>query len=167
MSHYFENDSSLKSEQKTIWVKINNQDFTFLVDNGVFSKKRLDFGTRSLLEAISSEEIKGDILDLGCGYGAIGIYLKKNYPVMVDMIDVNKRSLKLDLKNAEINKVDVHIFESNCYQNIQKKYDFIITNPPIRVGKKILYSILVDAKKYLKKNLISDIVNKVINGGKK
>lgn len=152
MSHYFENDPKLKSDEKQIKVKINNEDFTFYVDNGVFSKKGLDFGTRSLLETISKEKIKGDILDFGCGYGPIGIYLKKIYPVTVDMIDVNKRSLKLALKNAEINKVNVNIFESDCYQNVIKKYDFIITNPPIRVGKKILYDILIGAKEHLKKD---------------
>lgn len=152
MSHYFENDPSVKSEEKQIKVKINGQDFTFWVDHGVFSKKGLDFGTRSLLEAISSLSIKGEILDLGCGYGPIGIYLKKTYPTVVDMIDINQRSLKLAFQNAKENKVNVHIFESDCYQKVDKKYDFIITNPPIRVGKKILYTILLNAKKYLKKD---------------
>lgn len=151
MSHYFENDPTLKRNEKQIKVKINSQDFAFYVDNGVFSKKGLDFGTRTLLETISKEELTGDILDFGCGYGPIGIYLKKNYKVEVDMIDINKRSLSLAKRNVEINKVNVHIFESDCYQKVQKKYDFIITNPPIRVGKEKLYQILEDAKKYLKK----------------
>lgn len=152
MSHYFENDSTLKSEEKQVRVKINENDFIFYVDNGVFSKKGLDFGTRSLLETLSRKDIKGNVLDLGCGYGPIGIYLKKIYPVIVDMIDINKRSLNLAKKNAEINKVNVNIFESDCYQKVTKNYDFIITNPPIRVGKKILYNILIGAKKHLKKD---------------
>lgn len=152
MSHYFENDAALKSEEKIIKVKIRNRDFSFYVDYGVFSRKGLDFGTRTLLETISKEEIKGDVLDFGCGYGPIGIYLKKYYPVNVDMLDINKRSLKLAFKNAKINEVNVNIFESNGYQKIGKKYDFIITNPPIRVGKKILYNILIGAKEHLKEN---------------
>lgn len=151
MSHYFENDATLKSDEKQIKVKINNKDFLFYVDNGVFSKRGLDFGTRTLLETITKEPIKGEILDMGCGYGPIGIYLKKTYPVEVDMIDINKRSLNLSKKNATQNKVSVNIFESDAYQNIQKKYDFIITNPPIRVGKEKLHQILIGAKKYLKK----------------
>ena len=68
------------------------------------------------------------------------------------MIDINKRSLDLARKNAVLNGVDVHIIESNGYENIDKKYDYIITNPPIRVGKKILYSLLLEAKHYLKEN---------------
>ena len=68
------------------------------------------------------------------------------------MVDINKRSLDLSLKNAKLNNVTVNIFESNLYENINKKYDFIITNPPIRVGKKILYQLLFEAKKYLNKD---------------
>ncbi len=150
MSHYFENDKNLKSEEKKIFVKIKNQEFSFYVDNGVFSKKGLDFGTRTLLENL--EDIHGDILDFGCGYGPIGIYLSKALSVNVDMIDINKRSLSLAHKNSILNKVNTNVFESNIYENIHKKYDFIITNPPIRVGKEILYKILIDAKNYLKKN---------------
>ncbi len=149
MNHYFEN-SDLKHNIQKIKVKINNCDFTFMTDNGVFSKKGLDFGTRSLLENLDS--IKGDVLDFGCGYGPIGIYISKLTSANVDMVDVNLRSLDLAKKNAQLNQVKVNIFESNIYSNISKKYDFIITNPPIRVGKKILYEILFDAKNYLKPN---------------
>ena len=150
MSHYFTNDDSIKSEIKKVNVRLKNQSLSFYTDNGVYSKKGLDFGTRSLLETL--EPIQGDVLDLGCGYGPIGIYLKKEFPVTVDMVDINKRSLELARKNAVLNEVDVHIIESNGYENITKKYDYIITNPPIRVGKKILYSLLLDAKEYLKEN---------------
>ncbi len=146
MSHYFTNDE-VKSEEKQINVIINDTKLKFITDNGIFSKKGLDFGTRTLLENI--ENIKGNILDFGCGYGPIGIYLKKTFDVNVDMVDVNKRALSLALKNAELNNVKVNIFESNIYENVSKKYDAIVTNPPVRVGKKILYDILFGAKKYL------------------
>lgn len=151
MAHYFENDKNLKSEEKKIKVHIGNKELFFYTDNGVFSKKGLDFGTRSLLENLP-DDIDGDVLDLGCGYGPIGIYLKKTFSVNVDMIDINLRSLKLAKKNAELNNVNVNIFENNAYENIQKKYDYIITNPPIRVGKEKLYEILFGAKNYLKEN---------------
>lgn len=149
MSHYFTNDY-VKSEEKVVKVKINEEDFTFITDNGVFSKSGLDFGTRTLLENLKLEEIKGEVLDFGCGYGPIGIYVAKSTEALVDMIDVNKRSLELAKKNALLNAVNVNIFESNIYEKVSKKYDFIITNPPIRVGKKILYQILFEAKNYLK-----------------
>ena len=77
MSYYFTNDENLKSEIRTNKVIIDNLSFTFYTDNGVFSKKGLDFGTRTLLENIDLELIKGSVLDFGCGYGPIGIYVKK------------------------------------------------------------------------------------------
>ena len=82
------------------------------------------------------------------------------------MIDINDRAISLAKKNAKLNEVDVNIFKSNIYENIDKKYDYIITNPPIRVGKKILYEILFKAKEYLKENgKLLFVINK--NGGAK
>ena len=107
-----------------------------------------------MLDVIRYDKVnteKPSVLDFGCGYGPIGIYIAKNTNANVDMIDINERALKLSKDNAKINKVDVNIFESDIYTNITKKYDYIITNPPIRVGKKILYKILIGAKDYLKK----------------
>ena len=68
------------------------------------------------------------------------------------MVDINKRAINLTLKNAELNKVNVNAFESNIYSNVSKKYDYIVTNPPIRVGKKVLYQILFEAKQHLNQN---------------
>lgn len=149
MSHYFMNDDSVKSNEKVTKAMIQGQLFTFWTDYNVFSKNGLDFGTRTLLESIDIKSLKGKILDFGCGYGPIGIFLAKNN-LQVDMVDVNLRALHLAEKNAEINRVNVSIFESDIYSNITEKYDAIITNPPIRVGKKILYEILIGAKEYLK-----------------
>ena len=151
MSHYFTNDINLKHNIDKKNVVINGKEFTFFTDNGVFSKKGLDFGTRTLLESLPND-LKGDILDFGCGYGPIGIYLKKVYDCNIDMLDVNERSANLAKKNAELNDVEVNIFLSDIYSNVNKKYDYIVTNPPIRVGKQILYKILFDAKDYLKEN---------------
>ena len=150
MSYYFDNDTKVESKEVTTKAEIGNTLFTFITDNNVFSKRGLDFGTRTLLENVGN--INGDVLDFGCGYGPIGIYLKKKFNVSVDMIDINKRALNLALKNAKLNNVDVMIFESNIYEQVTKKYDYIITNPPIRVGKVILYEILINASNYLKEN---------------
>ena len=88
---------------------------------------------------------------MGCGYGPIGISIKKEKAdTNVDMVDINNRSLNLASKNASANGVAVSIFESDGYTNITKKYDYIISNPPIRVGKKILYELLFGAKEHLK-----------------
>lgn len=149
MNHYFTNNE-LPSNIKQNIIVINEKKYIFLTDNGVFSKKGLDFGTRTLLESLELNKIKGDVLDFGCGYGPIGIFVKDNTDSLVDMVDINKRSVHLSKENAKLNNVEVNIFESDIYSNINKKYDFIITNPPIRVGKKILYEILFKAKQHLK-----------------
>ena len=160
MPHYFTNDY-VKSNQKTVNVIVKDTKLKFIVDNGVFSKKGLDFGTRTLLESIELNKIKGDILDFGTGYGPIGIYLKKVTNANIDMIDINERALNLAKENAKLNKVNVNIFKSNIYENITKKYNAIVTNPPIRVGKKILYDILFNAKNHLKeKGELWLVVNK-------
>lgn len=160
MSHYFTNDK-VKSEEKEITVKIKNTKLDLIVDNGVFSKKGLDFGTRSLLESLDIEEIKGNILDLGCGYGPIGIYLALNTKANIEMVDVNLRALSLAQKNAKLNKVKVDIYESDAFSNINQKYDYIITNPPIRVGKEKLYEILYESLKHLKeKGKLIFVINK-------
>lgn len=149
MTQYFENKPTSKSNPKETIATIKGKTIKLTTDNGVFSKKGLDFGTRTLLENLPLEKINGKVLDFGCGYGPIGIFIAKETSSQVDMIDINERSLKLAKKNAELNQVTVNIFESNIYSNIKEKYDYIITNPPIRVGNKILYEILYGAKKHL------------------
>ncbi len=161
MNQYFDNNENLKSKIEIKKVKINHHDFTFATDNGVFSKKGLDFGTRSLLEMIDANKITGNVLDFGCGYGPIGIYIASMTNAKVHMIDINRRSLELARKNVNLNHVNVQIYESNLYENVKETFDTIISNPPIRVGKEILYKILFEAKNHLKKggNLII-VVNK-------
>ncbi len=152
MSHYFVNDESLEHDEHVIDVKIKNYNFKFLVDNGVFSKSKLDYGTRLLLETIDTSKINGNVLDFGCGYGPIGIYLSRTTNASIDMIDVNERCISLAIKNLKLNCLSANVFYSDIYSNVCKKYNYIVSNPPIRVGKKILYSILFDAKKFLEKN---------------
>lgn len=152
MAHYFENDENLRSKEQQILVNICDIPFQFMTDYGVFSKKGLDFGTRSLLETIDVSKIQGKVLDFGCGYGPIGIYIAKTTNSEVHMIDINRRVLELARKNVSLNHVNVNIYESNIYENVKEKFDFIISNPPIRVGKEILYKILFQAKDYLNTN---------------
>ena len=152
MAYYFDKNTNIESKEVTTRAELNSKLYTFKTDNNVFSKRGLDFGTRTLLESIDFKSINGDVLDFGCGYGPIGIIIKSNTDANVDMVDVNLRALNLAKNNASINKVDVNIFESDIYSNVDKKYDYIITNPPIRVGKKILYEILIKAKEHLKEN---------------
>ena len=155
MSMYFENDPNIKSIQKKVSIHINDLILPMYTDNGVFSKSKLDFGTRCLLENLPLEEIKGEILEVGCGYGVIPIILTRIVDKIesFDAVDVNKRALHL----AEMNKKEnlapkVNFFLSDCYKNINKKYDVIISNPPIRAGKNIVYEIVMNARNYLKED---------------
>lgn len=136
MNHYYSENPDTISDEKKIIIKINDINLDIITDNGVFAKRGLDYGTRTLLDSIDTDRIKGSVLDFGCGYGPIGIYIKKKTKASVDMLDINERSVNLSIKNAKLNKVDVNVFKSNKFENVKNKYDFIITNPPIRIGKK-------------------------------
>lgn len=151
MAQYFDN-VELKSNIKKIIVNILGHSFSFYTDNGVFCKDRLDYGTRLLLENIDWENINGDILDVGCGYGPIGIIASKITDNKVYMCDVNKRALHLTEMNNKLNNTSCEVFESDCYQNVNLKFDTIITNPPIRAGKKIVNEMIFNAKNYLNNN---------------
>ena len=153
MGQYFENDNNLPSNIIRTESFILGKKFTFFTDNGVFSKDGLDFGSRLLLETIPLEEVGGKVLDMGCGYGVFGIVLNKIVSCSVDMCDVNLRALHLSEINARENGCSsVNIFESNCYSNVNSKYSCIVTNPPIRAGKKIVYDIVMNARDYLENN---------------
>ena len=150
MGHYFINDENLKSDIKEYKIKIEDILFNFKTDNGVFSKGELDFGTKVLIDTVLKEEILGNVLDLGCGYGVIGIVLNKIKNVYVDLIDINKRAVHLTKLNIKDNDCkNIKCFESDGYFNINKKYNVIISNPPIRVGKEKLYNLIIDAKEHL------------------
>lgn len=152
MSHYFINDTTVKNNKRKTEVFVQGHKFVFWVDNGVFSKKGLDFGTRTLLETLPLNTMAGEILDFGCGYGPIGVVTAKLSQSKVDMLDINNRALDLARQNIIENDVEINIIKSDLYSKVTKKYDYIISNPPIRVGKEILYKILFGAKEYLKDN---------------
>ena len=152
MSQYFDNVDLPSNMMRTESVILGKK-FIFFTDNGVFSKDGLDFGSRLLLESIPLEEVGGKVLDMGCGYGVLGIVINKLTSCDVDLVDVNRRALHLAEINAKENKCyNINIFESNSYDKIISKYAVIITNPPIRAGKKVVYDIVMNAKDYLEDN---------------
>lgn len=152
MNQYFNNNKNLKSNTVENKAVINDKEFIFYTDNGVFNKKGLDFGTRLLLENINLEN-KYSFLDMGCGAGIVGIFLLKNNPqYKIDMVDVNERALGLTKKGLEKNNLNANVFYSDVYENIKSKYDSIITNPPIHAGKEKVYEIIKEARKYLTEN---------------
>ncbi len=143
MEHYFTNGDNLKSEIRRINYSLDAYNFTFNSDNGVFSKNRIDYASSLLVKTfLASHKDFSKILDMGCGYGFIGIVLSKTLNKHVDMVDINKRALHLAKMNIEENEVDVTAWESNIYESVLEKYDLIITNPPIRAGKEVLMEFL-------------------------
>ena len=152
LEHYFTNNENLKSELRKITYKYKDFELTFFSDNGVFSKDKLDYGSSLLLETFFEQKSPGNlrILDVGCGYGYMGIVIAKILGYDVTMCDVNKRALHLAEKNCLENNVSAQVIESNIYSNITDIYDLIITNPPIRAGKDVVYGILDEAREHLK-----------------
>ena len=129
-------------------VDLLGEKMTFLTDAGVFSKKMVDFGSQLLLKCL--EVNQGEtVLDVGCGYGPLGLSLVKAYGVEATMVDINNRALDLARKNAERNKVEATIFQSNIYEQVKGKFDHVISNPPIRAGKQVVHEIIEKSKDFL------------------
>lgn len=155
MEHYFTNNPDLKSELREIPYILNGVNFNFFSDNGVFAKNKIDYASNLLVNSFLKQHEKNSLktlLDVGCGYGFMGIVLAKILDYDVTLIDVNKRALHLCERNIKLNEIKGKAFLSDAYQNIDNKYDYIITNPPIRAGKETVMKILASAKDYLKED---------------
>ena len=153
MTHYFSRDNqTLKSNPQVIAFSVNNTPLKFNTDNGVFSKNSFDRGTEVLLHFLEVKPSVKTALDLGCGYGVVGVYLNKVYNVKMDMVDVNDRAIALAKSNVALNECEGTVFESDGLNSVTKKYDLIITNPPIRAGKEIVYRFFEDSASHLEDN---------------
>ena len=142
--HYYSKNQSVDSKPKFWDFELRNVKFRFKSDNGVFSKSEVDFGSRVLIDSFQIPSINGDVLDVGCGYGPIGLSLAKLMPERtVHMVDVNERALELSRENAHLNRVsNVKVYESDRLMNIeQNEFAAIVTNPPIRAGKQVIFDI--------------------------
>ena len=129
-------------------VDLLGENMTFLTDAGVFSKKMVDFGSQLLLKCL--EVNQGEtVLDVGCGYGPLCLSLAKAYGVQAIMVDINNRALDLARQNAERNKVEATIFQSNIYEQVEGTFDHVISNPPIRAGKQVVHEIIEKSKAFL------------------
>ena len=156
-NHYYTKNPESISQQKHWTYRLKGNTLSFTSDNGVFSKNTVDFGSELLVESydIPEQFQKASLLDIGCGYGTMGLAYGKAYPELsIEMIDVNERALVLAQENAKkngIHNVDIH--ESNLYDSVKKsQYEIIISNPPIRAGKIVVHTILEKAYDYLAEN---------------
>jgi 16S rRNA (guanine1207-N2)-methyltransferase len=152
MAHYFENDETLKSEKRSLNFAYKSVNLTLLTDVGVFSKNEIDEGSIGLLNVVTSLDLKGKILDVGCGYGTLGLTIAKLFPLVeVTMFDINERAVDLTKQNISTNNINnAQVFVASTYQALTKDdYTTIVINPPIRAGKQVYYPLLSEAFDYL------------------
>lgn len=151
MSHYFENDEALKDESLSIHFSIHDKTYTLQSNSGVFSKDKLDTGTNILLETVLENEYNPKTcLDLGCGIGPIGIVLLSNWNTEMTMIDVNQRAIDLANENLKRNRLEATVL---CQDGIKEGiFECILLNPPIRTGKKMIYSLFDQCIDHLSEN---------------
>lgn len=150
---YFATDPTSKHDEHLVDYHVADLDLKFTTDAGVFSKMRVDYGSGVLIKTMKDVNFpEGDILDVGTGYGPIGLFAAKFWPnSTVEMVDINERGLNLARRNAVVNQIkNVDIHTSDIYADIHgQSFGLILTNPPIRAGKKVVSAIIAQAKNYL------------------
>jgi 16S rRNA (guanine1207-N2)-methyltransferase len=152
MSYYFDKDPTMECQVREIKFSLFGREYKYYTDNGVFSKSRIDEGSYIFLKILLPLHLTGRILDLGCGYGPIGLTIALNSnEARVDLADVNSRALALASKSsARLNLTNrVTCLQSDIYEKIEGPYDSIVVNPPIRAGKVVINQMFAGAKQYL------------------
>ena len=153
MNHYYTDNSDLDSLRREFKFYFDNEVFSFTTDNGVFSKSNVDYGSYILLKSIYQRQLGSCLLDLGSGYGPIGIILKRFHPDMeVEMVEVNPRAVELSILNCTNNRADIKVHLCDDILKLDQKFDTIAFNPPIRAGKEVIYGLYEKAEKILKEN---------------
>ncbi|MDR6120728.1 16S rRNA (guanine1207-N2)-methyltransferase [Bacillus sp. SLBN-46] len=153
--HYYSRTQKVESDPKFWDFTLKNNLFRFKTDNGVFSKREVDFGSRLLIESFEMPQTEGFVLDVGCGYGPIGLSIAKQYhDRVVHMVDVNERAIQLSKENAALNKIEnVKVYESDRLINVKEmNFAAILTNPPIRAGKQTVHDIFEQSYNHLVSN---------------
>ena len=142
--YYTENPASAQAEREITLTALGYQ-LRFTTDAGVFSRDGLDRGTEILLNALPM--LYGRVLDLGCGWGVVGVALGKRQPKLeIVMTDVNARAVALARRNLAANGVRAAVVQGDGYASVEGTFDAIVTNPPIRAGKALIYQLFDDAR---------------------
>ncbi len=150
MAHYFTDNRNLEENRKEHSFRFSGHLYTFVTDNGVFSKTGVDRGTEILLEACLDEHLYGRVLDLGCGYGVVSAVLGTAFPsVKMTAVDINPRAVELTQINCAQNHVPCDAFVSDGFAAVDGLFSHVVTNPPIRAGKAVIYGMFEDSFRHL------------------
>jgi len=147
MTHYFTNDPNLPDDLRTFPYYFGGHKLQFTSNSGMFSHGHVDHLSDLLMRTIPP--LQGTLLDLGCGYGAIGVSLGKAYGLSVTLADCNERALHCAEINANFNDVKRECLSSDCFDNIPGKFDAITLNPPIHAGKDVVYRMFEQSTDHL------------------
>ncbi|WP_337103268.1 class I SAM-dependent methyltransferase [Paenibacillus sp. YIM B09110] len=150
-NHYYSESPEVKHNRQQHTFDLRGYAFRFMTDAGVFSKTGVDYGSRVLIDVM---EIAGDakVLDVGCGYGPIGLTAAKlAQQGHVTMIDINERAVELSRENARLNGItNVTVVQSDIYAAVkEQRFNTIVTNPPIRAGKAVVHRIFEEGYELL------------------
>jgi len=147
--HYYTENPRSAHDERRVTLRALGSALTFTTDAGVFSRDGLDRGTEVLLEALPP--LVGRVLDLGCGWGAVGVALGRKYPALdIVMTDINRRAVELARRNLAENGVQATVVQGDGFAAVEGSFDAIVTNPPIRAGKAVIYGLFAQARDYLK-----------------
>ncbi len=164
--HYFTEKPTSELKTKEISALIKNHLFTFLTPSGVFSFARLDKASFLLAQnAVIKPQWK--VLDLGCGFGFIGISIKKLFPSTdVYLTDINTRAIKFAKQNSKLNSTKVTVLQGSLYEPVKNiKFDTILVNPPMKAGRELCYKIIEQSKPHLEKGGLLQLVALHNRGG--
>jgi 16S rRNA G1207 methylase RsmC len=158
--HYFSSSPQSETNYGLVRTKFFDKNFEFITASSVFSKRRIDTGTQLLIKSMILPKT-GTILDIGCGYGAVGITAAALNPTLqVYLTDVNARAVSLAKKNITRNRAfNAQVRCGYLYEPLEdSKFDCILSNPPVSAGMETVKAIITGAPKIMQPNAIFEMV---------
>lgn len=166
IEHYYIEKPKSKFMLYKIKTKLRGNEIELYSASGLFSPKKIDKGTRILIENCIVKS-KWKILDLGCGYGAVGISLKRSFPNLdVLFSDINERAVEITKKNVKKYNIKAKVVKSDGFENVKEDFNSILLNPPQTAGKKICFKLIEHSKNHLVKGGLLQIVARHNKGGR-
>lgn len=142
--HYYTGAPTSRHDIRRLSISVEGRTLDFDTDAGVFSRGELDAGTELMIRSLPP--LVGRVLDLGCGWGALGLFIKARCPeIELVCADINERAAALTAANARLNGLDITTVHSDAFENVEGEFDYVITNPPIRAGKRVIYAMFAQA----------------------